>query len=168
MIPHILLLPRRSVLSKTVLCLRAWDSSNYPGQHGDDYAVFLPLCHANYTSWGARIVNFQPINTLVAPLDSELLSGFFRNDALSINCTLFLSLWMGIKIIRPSKCTIRMLMLTSPFQIANIDTGGVTPQQLYHCYIKVSQCKMQSNHREVIKLECQAWTIWGKLAFSYN
>lgn len=65
---------------KDCLCLRVRDSSNYPGQHDDDYAVFLPLCHTNYTSWGAKIVNSEPINILVSPLDGELLKGFFEND----------------------------------------------------------------------------------------
>lgn len=124
---------------KDCLCLRARDSSNYPGQHGDDYAVFLPLCHANYTFWGARIVSSQPINTPVAPLDSELLRGFFRKEAMSLKLHIFpLPVNGNYRVIRASKCTIRMLMLTSPFQIANVDTGGVSLQQLYHFYITVS------------------------------
>lgn len=69
---------------KDCLHLKAQDSSNYPGQHGDDYAVFLPLCHANYTFWGARIVNSQAINALVVLLDSELLEGIFRKEGLSL------------------------------------------------------------------------------------
>lgn len=68
---------KSSVTEPLSLCLRAQDSSNYPGQQGDDYAVVLPLCTANYTSRGnIFFLNFysQPINTPVASFDSQFLS----------------------------------------------------------------------------------------------
>lgn len=48
--PTCIIIAKEKSSVKDCLCGIARDSSNYPGQHGDDYAVFLPLCHATYTS----------------------------------------------------------------------------------------------------------------------
>lgn len=45
---YIIIIVKEKSSVKDCLHLRARDSSNYPGQHADDYAVFMPLCNANY------------------------------------------------------------------------------------------------------------------------